>query len=81
MTSTPSMPLTPRLANTPCVLIVRDGWGQSPHRERDATNAVLRAATPTHTRLSREFPQTLIATSGEDVGLPIGLNGPVMGNS
>ena len=81
MTSTPSMPLTPRLANTPCVLIVRDGWGQSPHRERDATNAVLRAATPTHTRLSREFPQTLIATSGEDVGLPIGPNGPVMGNS
>ena len=69
------------LRNTPCVLIVRDGWGQSPHRERDATNAVLRAATPVDERLAREFPRTLIRTSGEDVGLPVGPDGPVMGNS
>ena len=71
----------PVLRNTPCVLIVRDGWGQSPHRERDATNAVLRASTPVDQRLARDYPRTLIKTSGEDVGLPVGPDGPVMGNS
>ena len=70
-----------RLRNTPCVLIVRDGWGQSPHPERDATNAVKRAKTPVDARLASDFPRTLIATSGEDVGLPVGPDGPVMGNS
>ena len=69
------------LRNIPCVLIVRDGWGQSPHREADATNAILRAATPVDARLARQFPRTLIRTSGEDVGLPVGPDGPVMGNS
>ncbi len=78
MTATPSLP---QLVNTPAVLIVRDGWGESPHRERDATNAVRLARTPTDARLVREFPRTLIATSGEDVGLPVGPDGPVMGNS
>ena len=72
---------TARLTNTPCVLIVRDGWGQSPRRERDATNAVLIAKTPVDAMLARDYPRTLIATSGEDVGLPIGPEGPVMGNS
>ena len=72
---------SPQLRNTPCVLIIRDGWGESPHRERDATNAIVRAATPVDARLAREFPRTLIATSGEDVGLPVGPDGPVMGNS
>jgi len=69
------------LRNVPCVLIVRDGWGQSPHRGRDATNAVLRADTPVDAGLAREYPRTLIRTSGEDVGLPVGPDGPVMGNS
>ncbi len=72
---------SPALRNTPCVLIIRDGWGESPHRERDATNAIVRAATPVDARMAREYPRTLIATSGEDVGLPIGADGPVMGNS
>ena len=71
----------PALRNTPCVLIVRDGWGQSPHRERDATNAIVRARTPVDARLAAEYPRTLIRTSGEDVGLPVGPDGPVMGNS
>ena len=71
----------PVLRNIPCVLIVRDGWGQSPHRDRDATNAVLRASTPVDQRLARDYPRTLIKTSGEDVGLPVGPDGPVMGNS
>lgn len=71
----------PMLRNTPCVLIVRDGWGRSPHPERDATNAVKRARTPVDDMIARAFPRTLIATSGEDVGLPVGPDGPVMGNS
>ena len=75
------MTTAPTLRNTPCVLIVRDGWGQSPHPERDATNAVKRAKTPVDDALAREYPRTLIATSGEDVGLPVGPAGPVMGNS
>jgi 2,3-bisphosphoglycerate-independent phosphoglycerate mutase len=69
------------LRNTPCVLIVRDGWGQSPHPARDATNAIARASTPVDARLAAEYPRTLIRTSGEDVGLPVGPDGPVMGNS
>ena len=32
--------------NTPLVLIVRDGWGQNPHPEHDAFNAVKLAKTP-----------------------------------
>ena len=75
------MSSTPPLRNTPCVLIVRDGWGESPHRERDATNAVRCASTPVDARLARDYPRTLIRTSGEDVGLPVGPDGPVMGNS
>jgi 2,3-bisphosphoglycerate-independent phosphoglycerate mutase len=71
----------PMLRNTPCVLIVRDGWGRSPHADRDATNAVKRARTPVDDGLARDHPRTLIATSGEDVGLPVGPDGPVMGNS
>ncbi|MCE2882196.1 MAG: 2,3-bisphosphoglycerate-independent phosphoglycerate mutase [Planctomycetaceae bacterium] len=75
------MASAPPLRNVPCVLIVRDGWGQSPHRDRDATNAIARAAKPCDDMLVREWPRTLIRTSGEDVGLPVGPEGPVMGNS
>jgi 2,3-bisphosphoglycerate-independent phosphoglycerate mutase len=63
--------------NTPLVLIVRDGWGQNPHPEHDKFNAIKLARTPVADRLDREFPRTLIKTSGEDVGLPEG----TMGNS
>jgi len=61
----------------PVVLIVRDGWGENPHPEHDRFNAVHLAETPVADRLGREWPSTLIKTSGEDVGLPDG----VMGNS
>jgi 2,3-bisphosphoglycerate-independent phosphoglycerate mutase len=63
--------------NTPLVLIVRDGWGENPHPEHDAFNAVKLAKTPVAHMLDREWPRTLIKTSGEDVGLPEG----TMGNS
>src|SRR3954471_3791376 len=67
----------PAPRNTPLVLIVRDGWGENPHPEHDRFNAVKLAKTPVADRLDREFPRTLIKTSGEDVGLPEG----TMGNS
>ena len=81
MSSSTTAPAAPTLRNTPCILIVRDGWGQSPHPERDASNAIKRARTPVDCMLARDYPRTLIATSGEDVGLPTGPDGPVMGNS
>lgn len=65
----------------PCVLIVRDGWGRNPHPEHDAFNAVKLARTPVAEMIEREWPTTLIRTSGEDVGLPEGPDGPTMGNS
>lgn len=61
----------------PVVLIIRDGWGQNPHPEHDAFNAVKLADTPVDDALRRDWPHTLIRTSGEDVGLPAG----TMGNS
>ena len=61
----------------PVVLIIRDGWGQNPHPEQDAFNAIKLAHTPVDDRLMREWPHTLVITSGEDVGLPPG----TMGNS
>jgi 2,3-bisphosphoglycerate-independent phosphoglycerate mutase len=62
---------------TPIVVIVRDGWGHNPHPEHRAFNAVELAATPCCDALRRDYPWTLIHTSGEDVGLPEG----TMGNS
>ncbi|MEY4534244.1 MAG: 2,3-bisphosphoglycerate-independent phosphoglycerate mutase [Planctomycetota bacterium] len=67
--------------NTPVVLVIRDGWGRNPHPEQDAGNAVLRARCPFDAAMQREWPSTLIRTSGEDVGLPETPEGPVMGNS
>ncbi len=67
----------PETANTPCVLIVRDGWGRNPNAEHDAFNAVKLAQTPVDERLMAGYPSTLIRTSGLDVGLPEG----TMGNS
>ena len=58
--------------NTPFVLIIRDGWGQNPHPEQDEFNALKLANTPVADRLLREWPNTLIHTSGIDVGLPEG---------
>jgi 2,3-bisphosphoglycerate-independent phosphoglycerate mutase len=67
--------------NTPLVLIIRDGWGENPNPSHDAFNAAKiasdRGLTPTDAMLRREWPKTLIKTSGVDVGLPAG----TMGNS
>jgi 2,3-bisphosphoglycerate-independent phosphoglycerate mutase len=58
----------------PLVLIILDGWGYSPKTE---ANAIALARKPTYDRLLREYPNTLINTSGPFVGLPDGQ----MGNS
>ncbi|OHB76207.1 MAG: phosphoglycerate mutase (2,3-diphosphoglycerate-independent) [Planctomycetes bacterium RBG_16_55_9] len=65
------------LKNKPYVLIIRDGWGYNPDRSEDAYNAIKCANTPADNMLMAEFPNCLIHTSGEDVGLPDG----TMGNS
>lgn len=65
------------LKKRPFVLIIRDGWGYNPNPAEDQYNAVKCANTPVDDMLMAEFPNCLIHTSGEDVGLPDG----TMGNS
>ena len=69
--------MTATLPKRPFVLIIRDGWGQNPHPEMDAYNAIKLAKHPVADALMRDYPNVLIHTCGEDVGLPAG----VMGNS
>ena len=61
----------------PVVLIIRDGWGENPNQEWNHANAIHLANTPISDDLMEKYPNVLIHTSGEDVGLPAG----VMGNS
>jgi 2,3-bisphosphoglycerate-independent phosphoglycerate mutase len=58
----------------PLVLVILDGWG---YRAETNANAIALARKPTYDRLLREYPNTLIHTSGPFVGLPEGQ----MGNS
>lgn len=58
----------------PLVLAILDGWGYAPASDG---NAISLARKPNYDRLLREFPNTLVATSGRAVGLPDGQ----MGNS
>src|ERR1700752_920266 len=58
----------------PIVLTVLDGWG---YRADTKGNAIALARKPNYDRLLKEFPNTLIHTSGPAVGLPEGQ----MGNS
>lgn len=74
-------PIAPRPVHTPCVLVIRDGWGRNPHPEHRAFDATALARTPVAAALERDWPHTLIRTSGEDVGLPVEHGEPVMGNS
>jgi len=63
--------------NAPCVLIIRDGWGRNPNPDEHEHNAIAQAKTPVADRIERDWPTTLIGTSGEAVGLPE----ETMGNS
>ncbi|MGH9396135.1 MAG: 2,3-bisphosphoglycerate-independent phosphoglycerate mutase [Terriglobia bacterium] len=58
----------------PVLLVILDGWGYRAERDN---NAIALAHTSNYSRLLAEYPSTLVATSGERVGLPEGL----MGNS
>src|SRR5204862_1757321 len=58
----------------PLILTILDGWGLSPAVEG---NAILAARKPNYDKLLRDYPNTLIHTSGPFVGLPEGQ----MGNS
>ena len=60
--------------NHPLVLIILDGWGYAPP---SPANAIALARKPNYDRLLKEYPNTLIQTSGRYVGLPAGQ----MGNS
>jgi 2,3-bisphosphoglycerate-independent phosphoglycerate mutase len=60
--------------NRPLVLIILDGWGYAPP---SSANAIALARKPNYDRFLKEFPNTLIHTSGRYVGLPQGQ----MGNS
>ena len=59
---------------SPVVLMILDGWG---YREEQEANAIASAKTPIFDSLTKAYPNTLINTSGRDVGLPDGQ----MGNS
>jgi 2,3-bisphosphoglycerate-independent phosphoglycerate mutase len=58
----------------PLVLIILDGWGYAPPSK---ANAISLARKPVYDQLLRDYPNTLIHTSGRYVGLPDGQ----MGNS
>src|SRR6478752_308546 len=58
----------------PIVLTVLDGWG---YRAETTGNAIALARKPTYDKLLKDFPNTVIHTSGPFVGLPEGQ----MGNS
>lgn len=55
------------LTHRPMVLIVLDGWGYS---ENPVGNAIHAARKPVWDGLWKNYPHTLISTSGTDVGLP-----------
>jgi len=63
-----------RARRGPLVLCILDGWG---HRDETYGNAIAAADLPNWRRILATYPNSLLAASGEDVGLPDG----VMGNS
>ena len=74
------MSAPPARSVRPVVLVICDGWGigaTDPAEIERQGNAVAMARTPVRDRLLAEHPWSLLATSGEAVGLPPGL----MGNS
>ena len=54
------------------VLVIIDGWG---YREEAAGNAIAQARKPNWDNLWRRWPHTVLAASGERVGLPAGQQG------
>ena len=67
------MPMPPS-HRPPLVLVVLDGWGESPE---PGGNAIRRARIPVYEELRERYPSGRLTTCGEAVGLPPGQ----MGNS
>jgi 2,3-bisphosphoglycerate-independent phosphoglycerate mutase len=66
------------LKRRPFALIIRDGWGWNPNGDgENKFNSIKCANVPVDKMLMAEYPNCIIHTSGEDVGLPEG----TMGNS
>ena len=63
-----------KIKHIPLVLIILDGWGLSPKVEG---NAIAQARKQNMDFFLKNYPHTILSTSGEDVGLPAGQ----MGNS
>lgn len=62
------------MKNAPLTLVILDGWGISKEQKG---NAIMQATLPNYNTLIKEYPNTILYTSGKAVGLPNG----VMGNS
>ena len=62
------------MKNTPLTLVILDGWGVAPNTNG---NAIAKANLPNYNFFLKEYPNTILYTSGKAVGLPDG----VMGNS
>ncbi|HEU4913783.1 MAG TPA: 2,3-bisphosphoglycerate-independent phosphoglycerate mutase [Candidatus Saccharimonadales bacterium] len=60
------------MAKKPFVLIICDGWGEV---AETAGNAIAAADTPQLDQLRKRWPHTIVAASGEAVGLPAGQQG------
>ncbi len=58
-----------KLERRPFVMLIRDGWGHNPNPEEDKFNAVKQANTPVDDMLMAEYPNCLVRTYGQDVGL------------
>ena len=56
----------------PICLIIRDGWGKG---KDEPSNAIYMAKTPFTDEYEKNFPTTLIQTSGLSAGLPAGYQG------
>lgn len=63
------------MSNQKAALIILDGWGHGP--DNPEVNAIKKAQTPYVDSLYKDFPNSELLTSGENVGLPEGQ----MGNS
>jgi 2,3-bisphosphoglycerate-independent phosphoglycerate mutase len=59
------------------LLLILDGWGVAPDNYPKDKNAIALAGTPYWDQLLRDWPNTRVGCSGNEVGLPEG----VMGNS
>ncbi len=59
-------------ATTPLVLVIIDGWGVAP---KGPGNAITLAKTPVMDELTRRYPSTTLAASGDAVGLPMNQEG------